>query len=239
MQRPGTGCAERTLCPGKRFAPATRLHRGHRRQWLFLHRGNGTSRPHHRRGRGENVTEQTRQVLRNLRALLATRGLDFSDVVKVMTHLADLSRDYEAYDAVYEQVFPQPFPVRTTHVGPQARRDRPGGRSPARVRAHLRLRHSLALGRASVCRAPGSRSRHGLRPRRGSDRQWAMAASIHSQALLTASAPSARPGRPLQARASDGNGAIARTVDPGALDENGRDRVQDIAAIGQRDSVVR
>ncbi|SEO29268.1 endoribonuclease L-PSP [Actinacidiphila rubida] len=63
---------------------------------------------------GDTITEQTRQVLRNLRALLAARGLDFSDVVKVTSHLADLSRDYEAYNAVYEQTLPQPYPVRTT-----------------------------------------------------------------------------------------------------------------------------
>ncbi|WP_217698401.1 RidA family protein [Streptacidiphilus griseoplanus] len=63
---------------------------------------------------GDTVTEQTQQVLRNLRALLAARGLDFSDVIKVTTHLAHLSRDYEAYNAVYEQMFPQPYPVRTT-----------------------------------------------------------------------------------------------------------------------------
>lgn len=63
---------------------------------------------------GDTITEQTRQVLRNLRALLAARGLDFSDVVKVTTHLADLTRDYEAYNAVYQQMFPQPYPVRTT-----------------------------------------------------------------------------------------------------------------------------
>ncbi|MGW2349847.1 RidA family protein [Actinacidiphila glaucinigra] len=63
---------------------------------------------------GDTVTEQTGQVLRNLNALLAARGLDFTDVVKVTTHLADLHRDYEAYNAVYEQVLPDPYPVRTT-----------------------------------------------------------------------------------------------------------------------------
>nr|WTB36322.1 Rid family hydrolase [Streptomyces sp. NBC_00830] len=63
---------------------------------------------------GDTITQQTQQVLRNLSALLAARGLDFSDVVKVSTHLADLHRDYEAYNAVYERTLPRPYPVRTT-----------------------------------------------------------------------------------------------------------------------------
>ena len=63
---------------------------------------------------GDTITKQTQQVLRNLSALLAVRGLDFSDVVKVTAHLADLHRDYDAYNAVYEQTLPRPYPVRTT-----------------------------------------------------------------------------------------------------------------------------
>ncbi|WP_062442771.1 RidA family protein [Herbidospora daliensis] len=63
---------------------------------------------------GDDVGAQTRQVLDNLRALLAARGLDFSDVVKVTVHLADLGRDYAAYNAVYESAMARPFPARTT-----------------------------------------------------------------------------------------------------------------------------
>ncbi|WP_066365672.1 RidA family protein [Herbidospora mongoliensis] len=63
---------------------------------------------------GDDVAGQTRQVLSNLRALLAARGLDFSDVVKVTVHLADLGRDYEAYNTVYEQTMTLPYPARTT-----------------------------------------------------------------------------------------------------------------------------
>lgn len=63
---------------------------------------------------GGDVAAQTRQTLANLRALLAARGLDFSDVVKVTVHLDDLHRDYEAYNAVYEQTMTSPFPARTT-----------------------------------------------------------------------------------------------------------------------------
>lgn len=53
-------------------------------------------------------------MLRNLSALLAVRGLTFADVVKVTAHLADLHRDYAAYNAVYERTLPRPYPVRTT-----------------------------------------------------------------------------------------------------------------------------
>jgi len=48
---------------------------------------------------------------------LAQVGLDLSHVVKVTAHLADLS-DFAAYNAVYERLFPAPYPVRTT-VGSQ------------------------------------------------------------------------------------------------------------------------
>ncbi|MDQ1709141.1 MAG: 2-iminobutanoate/2-iminopropanoate deaminase [Frankiaceae bacterium] len=61
-----------------------------------------------------DVAEQTRQVLRNLAAILAERGLTLADVVKVTSHLADLDRDFAAYDAAYQEFFTDPRPVRTT-----------------------------------------------------------------------------------------------------------------------------
>jgi 2-iminobutanoate/2-iminopropanoate deaminase len=36
-----------------------------------------------------------------------------ADVVKVSAHLADM-RDFAAYNAVYRQYFPEPYPARTT-----------------------------------------------------------------------------------------------------------------------------
>ena len=63
---------------------------------------------------GEDVGTQTRQVLENLRAVLAARGLTFDHVVKATVHLQDLRRDFAAYDAVYRSYFTPPFPVRTT-----------------------------------------------------------------------------------------------------------------------------
>lgn len=63
---------------------------------------------------GDDVATQTRQVLENLRAILAEAGLDFSHVVKVTTHLQHVVRDFAAYDAVYREFFTAPYPVRTT-----------------------------------------------------------------------------------------------------------------------------
>lgn len=62
----------------------------------------------------ERVGEQTRQVLRNVRALLAERGLTLDDVVKVTVHLQHLRRDFAEFDAAYRELFTEPYPVRTT-----------------------------------------------------------------------------------------------------------------------------
>lgn len=63
---------------------------------------------------GESIAEQTRQVLDNLSAILAEAGSTLRDAVKVTAHLADLTRDFDAYDAVCREVFTAPYPVRTT-----------------------------------------------------------------------------------------------------------------------------
>ena len=65
----------------------------------------------------EGVEAQTEAVIRNVERALAEAGLDLSHVVKVTAHLADLA-DFAAYNAVYERMFPAPYPVRTT-VGSQ------------------------------------------------------------------------------------------------------------------------
>ncbi|WP_109032323.1 RidA family protein [Streptomyces rubrogriseus] len=62
----------------------------------------------------EGVGAQTTQVLRNVGAVLAARGLSPRDVVKVTAHLQHLRRDFAAYDAAYREFFEEPCPVRTT-----------------------------------------------------------------------------------------------------------------------------
>lgn len=66
----------------------------------------------------ENVGEQTRRVLRNIRAVLQEAGADLGDVVKTTVHLADLHRDFADFNAAYAEFFEEPYPVRTT-VGSQ------------------------------------------------------------------------------------------------------------------------
>lgn len=63
---------------------------------------------------GTDVREQTRATLANLRAILAARGADFSDLVKVTVHLSDLKRDFLDFDDEFRAVIPAPYPARTT-----------------------------------------------------------------------------------------------------------------------------
>ena len=66
---------------------------------------------------GETIEEQTRQVLENIKAILAAGGANMTDVVKVTAHLIDLSL-FDSYNKVYVTYFPDPKPTRTT-VGSQ------------------------------------------------------------------------------------------------------------------------
>jgi 2-iminobutanoate/2-iminopropanoate deaminase len=66
----------------------------------------------------DGIEAQTEATLMNVRRALAGAGLRLSDVLKVTVHLAELRRDFAAFDAVYGQIVPRPYPVRTT-VGSQ------------------------------------------------------------------------------------------------------------------------
>ncbi|WEG08837.1 Rid family detoxifying hydrolase [Microbacterium horticulturae] len=65
----------------------------------------------------DSVAEQTRQVLRNVGAVLAEQGLTLDDCVKTTVHLADLA-DFAEFNEAYKEFFAEPYPVRTT-VGSQ------------------------------------------------------------------------------------------------------------------------
>ena len=62
----------------------------------------------------EGVTEQTRQVLKNIRAILEAGGATMDHVVKVTAHLQNVRQDFQAFNEVYKTFFKEPFPVRTT-----------------------------------------------------------------------------------------------------------------------------
>lgn len=65
----------------------------------------------------DNVADQTRQVLRNIAAVLAERGATLDDALKTTVHLADLA-DFAEFNGAYQEFFSEPYPVRTT-VGSQ------------------------------------------------------------------------------------------------------------------------
>lgn len=61
----------------------------------------------------EGIEAQTVRALENIRAILEAAGATMGDVVKATVHLRDTSM-FEAFDAVYQNYFPDPKPVRTT-----------------------------------------------------------------------------------------------------------------------------
>ncbi len=73
-------------------------------EWVFLAGQIGT---------GETIEEQTDSALGKVAALLGESGCTLADVVSCQVHLTDLSL-FERYNLVYERLFPEPRPVRTT-----------------------------------------------------------------------------------------------------------------------------
>lgn len=59
------------------------------------------------------IEAQTRQVFANLESVLAAAGAGFADVLKVNVYLTDLD-DFGTVNAIYGEVFDQPYPARTT-----------------------------------------------------------------------------------------------------------------------------
>ncbi len=59
------------------------------------------------------ITEQTEQVIANIKALLASQGLDLGAVVKSTVFLYDMN-DFAAMNAVYAKHFTAPHPARST-----------------------------------------------------------------------------------------------------------------------------
>lgn len=61
---------------------------------------------------GTTVEEQTVQTMANIREILLGAGLDFEDVVNSTVYLAELQRDWPAFDKTYASFFSSPFPAR-------------------------------------------------------------------------------------------------------------------------------
>ncbi|MDX6326433.1 MAG: 2-iminobutanoate/2-iminopropanoate deaminase [Nocardioidaceae bacterium] len=62
----------------------------------------------------DGIEAQTHATLANVARALSGVGLDLSDVTKTTVFLAELERDFEAFNRVYADTLPQPYPVRTT-----------------------------------------------------------------------------------------------------------------------------
>ena len=62
---------------------------------------------------GTSVEEQTLQTMSNIKEILLVAGLDFGDVVNSTVYLAELERDWAAFDRTYGRFFAAPFPART------------------------------------------------------------------------------------------------------------------------------
>jgi 2-iminobutanoate/2-iminopropanoate deaminase len=59
------------------------------------------------------IEAETRQVLENIGAILRSIGLDYSNVISATTYLTDMA-DFESYNTVYGEFFPNEPPARAT-----------------------------------------------------------------------------------------------------------------------------
>ena len=59
----------------------------------------------------DNVQDQTRQSLENVKAILAAAGYGMENVLKTTVYLADIS-DFAEMNDVYAQYFSEPYPAR-------------------------------------------------------------------------------------------------------------------------------
>lgn len=63
--------------------------------------------------RPDGIEAQTRRTLTNLKNIIEVAGATMDNVVKSTVHLANLD-DFDAFNAVYQEFFTPPYPVRTT-----------------------------------------------------------------------------------------------------------------------------
>lgn len=59
------------------------------------------------------IAEQTRQVLKNISAVLEAAGSSMDNVLKTVVSIKDMN-DFAAMNEVYASFFSEPFPARTT-----------------------------------------------------------------------------------------------------------------------------
>ena len=60
----------------------------------------------------ENISEQTRQALLNLKAVVEAGGSSFDKVIKTTVFITDMAQ-FGAINAVYSEFFSEPYPARS------------------------------------------------------------------------------------------------------------------------------
>ena len=60
-----------------------------------------------------DISEQTRQILRNIKLILERSGSDLSHIFKTMVFVADIDK-FEEFNSAYEEFFPENPPARST-----------------------------------------------------------------------------------------------------------------------------
>ncbi|NLZ38217.1 MAG: regulator [Firmicutes bacterium] len=53
---------------------------------------------------GDNIEEQTKQVISNIKAILDANGIGFESVIKTTCYLADMA-DFDKFNAIYAEAF--------------------------------------------------------------------------------------------------------------------------------------
>ncbi len=80
---------------------------------LIFVAGQGCTNPRTGQREDASIESETRQVLENIKAILEAAGASLADVVKTTCYLANID-DFQAFNAVYGEYFPQDPPARTT-----------------------------------------------------------------------------------------------------------------------------
>lgn len=60
-----------------------------------------------------NIEEETRQAMENAKALLASEGMTFENIVNTRIYITSFD-DFAAMNAVYKSYFKEPYPARAT-----------------------------------------------------------------------------------------------------------------------------
>lgn len=60
----------------------------------------------------DDIKEQTKQALENVKAVLDESGLNLSSVIKTTCFLADIN-DFTAFNEIYAEFFTSPYPARS------------------------------------------------------------------------------------------------------------------------------